>query len=142
MTPEQVELVKSSWEKVMPISKTAGELFYGRLFELDPSLKELFKKPMDEQINKLFAALNLAVRGLDDLPSIVPVVQELGVKHVAYGVNDKDYDTVGAAFLWTLDKGLGDAFTPDTKEAWTLVYTTVANVMKEAAAAAQKSATA
>ena len=134
MTPQQVTLVISTWEKVKPISDTAAELFYGKLFELDPSLKPLFKGDMKEQGRKLMAMINTAVNGLKNLDAIVPAVQQLGKRHVGYGVKDEHYDTVAAALLWTLEKGLGEAFTPEAKDAWTVTYVTLATVMKEAAA--------
>jgi len=136
MTPEQVGLVKSSWAKVLPISDKAAELFYGKLFELDPDLKPLFKGNMEEQGKKLMKMINTAVNGLDRLDEIVPAVQQLGVRHVGYGVKDEHYDTVGAALLWTLGAGLGDDFTEDTKEAWATVYGLLADTMKSAAAEA------
>ena len=119
---------------VLPISDKAAELFYGKLFELDPSLKPLFKGDMKEQGEKLMKMINTAVNGLDQLDQIVPAVQQLGVRHVNYGVKDKEYDTVGAALLWTLETGLGDAFTDDVKEAWATVYGILADTMKAAAA--------
>jgi len=133
MTPEEIKLVKDSWALVMPISEKAAELFYGKLFELDPEVKKMFKGDMTEQGRKLMAILNTAVNALDKLETIVPALQNMGAKHVEYGVKNKDYDTVGEALIWTLDAGLGDAFTADTKDAWIKVYTLVADTMKEAA---------
>ena len=131
MTPEQVTAVKDSWEKVKPISTQAAGLFYGRLFELDPSLKPLFKTDdMEEQGRKLMATIGVAVASVDRLETILPTVQALGNKHAhQYNVPDSSYETVGQALLWTLEQGLGDAFTDDVKEAWTLTYTTLADVM-------------
>ncbi|MEC5386282.1 globin family protein [Uliginosibacterium sp. H3] len=136
MSPQQVSLVQASWQKVVPIADTAAGLFYGRLFELDPELKHLFKSDISEQGRKLMAMISTVVAKLDSLGDIVPAVQDLGRRHVAYGVEAQHYDTVGAALLWTLEKGLGDAFTPEVKEAWTVAYTTLAGAMKEAAAEA------
>lgn len=136
MTPEQAILVKSSWEKVVPISAQAAELFYGKLFELDPTLQSLFKGDMTEQGKKLMMMINTAINGLDHLEKIIPTVQQLGVRHVAYGVKDEHYDTVGAALLWTLETGLGDAFTDEIKEAWANVYGVLASTMKTAASGA------
>lgn len=134
MTPENIALVKESWAKVVPISETAAELFYGKLFELDPEVKPMFKGDMKEQGRKLMAMLNTAVNALDKLDIIVPAIQDMGRRHVSYGVKDEHYDTVGAALIWTLDAGLKDDFTEDTKAAWIEVYTLVATTMKEAAA--------
>lgn len=136
MTPAQVELIRSSWAQVVPISDKAAELFYGKLFELDPSVRPLFKGDMAEQGQKLMRMISTAVNGLDRLDAIVPAVQQLGVRHIAYGVTDDHYDTVGAALLWTLETGLGDAFTDETKEAWATVYGILADTMKTAAAEA------
>ena len=134
MTPEQKKLVQSSFAKVVPIAEQAAELFYGRLFELDPALKPMFKGDMSEQGRKLMSTLGVAVGSLGNLDALMPVLQNLGRGHVAYGVQDSHYDTVAAALLWTLEQGLGDGFTPDVKDAWAEVYTIVATVMKEAAA--------
>ncbi len=136
MTPEKIELVKSSWAKVAPISEQAAELFYGKLFELNPEFKSLFKSDMKEQGRKLMAMLNTAVNSLDKLEAIVPAVQDMGRRHVSYGVKDEDYDTVGEALIWTLEQGLGDGFTTEVKEAWIDTYTLVATTMKTAAAQA------
>jgi len=133
LTSEEIKLVQDSWAKVVPISETAAELFYGRLFELDPNLKALFKTDIKSQGDKLMTMLNTAVNGLTNLEAIVLAVQELGVRHVQYNVKEKDYGTVAEALLWTLGKGLGDDFTEEVKAAWTKVYTVLASVMTEAA---------
>ena len=133
MKPEQIEIVKSSWAKVVPIADDAAALFYGKLFELDPALKSLFKSDMTEQGRKLMAMLNTAVNSLDKVDAIVPVIQEMGRRHVSYGVKDEDYDTVGAALLWTLEQGLGEDFSEEVKAAWVDTYTLVAKTMKTAA---------
>ena len=134
MTPDQKQLVRDNFAKVAPIAPTAAELFYGRLFELDPGLRPLFKGDMKEQGRKLMAMIATAVAGLDKLDTIVPAVRALGKRHAGYGVIDAQYDTVAAALLWTLEQGLGPDFTPATKEAWTACYTLLAGQMKEAAA--------
>jgi hemoglobin-like flavoprotein len=133
MTPEQIYLVQRSWRQVLPISDTAAELFYGKLFALDPTVQPLFKGDMKAQGRKLMAMIGTAVNGLTTLDAIVPAVQDLGRRHVKYGVKDSHYDTVGSALLWTLEQGLGDAFTPDVKAAWTSVYGVLAATMKDAA---------
>lgn len=133
MTPEQITLIQSSWAKVVPIKDTAAELFYGKLFELDPAVKPMFRGDMAEQGRKLMMSLNVVVNGIANLGDLVPNIQEMGRRHVAYGVKAQHYDSVGAAILWTLEQGLGADFTPATREAWTAAYTTLANVMKEAA---------
>ena len=136
LTTEQLTLIKDSWSRVVPISATAAELFYGRLFEMDPSLRPMFKGDMKLQGEKLMKMITYAVDNLERLDEIVPAVQELGVRHLEYGVKNSHYDTVGAALLWTLGQGLGDAFTDEVRGAWTDVYMLLASTMKEAATAA------
>ena len=133
VTNTQKVLVQESFAAVVPIADDAAVLFYRRLFELDPSLQRMFRGDMTEQRRKLMQMLTAAVKGLDRLDQLVPVVEELGRRHVGYGVADAHYDTVGAALLWTLEKGLGDAFTPDVKDAWVAVYGLLAGTMKTAA---------
>lgn len=133
MTPEQVNLVKSTWAEVEPIANTAAAMFYGRLFELNPELRSLFKSDMTEQGKKLMQMIAVAVNNLHQLDQVLEPVQALGRRHVEYRVEDKDYDTVGSALLWTLEQGLGDQYTPDVEQAWTETYITLANVMKAAA---------
>lgn len=135
MTPDQVNMVKGTWQQVVPISDKAAELFYGKLFEMDPALRPLFKNDMAAQGRNLMKMITTAVTSLDRLDTIVPAVQALGQRHVGYGVQPDHYDTVGEALLWTLEQGLGDGFTAEVKEAWTQTYVTLATVMKEAAAA-------
>ena len=136
MTPEQIKLVKTSWSQVTPIADKAAELFYGKLFELNPELRQLFKADMAEQGRKLMSMIDAAVNSLDRLNEIVPAVQSLGARHAGYGVKDADYDTVAAALLWTLEQGLGDSFTPQVKDSWVTVYGVLADTMKQAAAEA------
>ena len=135
MTPQQIQHVQTSFELVLPIAETAATLFYGRLFEIDPSTRPLFKGDMKAQGRMLMQTLAVAVRSLHEPEKIIGGVQALGRRHVGYGVNDAHYDSVGAALLWTLDQGLGAAFTPDVREAWTQTYGLLAGVMKEAARA-------
>lgn len=137
MEAKTVTLVQESFEKVKPIASTAAEIFYTKLFELDPNLKPLFpaadKDAMATQGNKLMTMLSAAVAGLSNLEALVPVLQDLGKRHVAYKVEPSHYNTVGAALLGTLDAGLGNDFTPEVKKAWTSVYGTMSSVMIEAA---------
>src|SRR5262245_48355368 len=134
MTPEHKQMVQETWEQVAPMAETAAALFYRRLFELDPTLRQLFASTnMQTQGKMLMQMLAGAVKGLDHLEQLVPAVEQLGQRHVRYGVKDAHYDTVGAALLWTLERGLGDAFTPAVREAWAETYTVLATVMKDAA---------
>jgi hemoglobin-like flavoprotein len=136
MTPEQIRIVQSTWLKMLPIQFTTAQLFYRRLFELDPSLRRLFrgsKLDMDAQGQKLMQVIDAAVNGLSRMERVVPMIQALGRRHAAYGVKDEHYGTVGAALLWTLGRGLGAGFTPEVKDAWTSAYGMLATTMREAA---------
>lgn len=133
MTPEQITLIQTSFAQVLPIADTAAALFYGRLFELDPSLKPLFKGDMHEQGRKLMTMIRVVVNGLKRLDQLVPAIQELGRRHAGYGVRADHYTTVGAALLWTLGQGLGDQFTPEVEAAWVAAYTVLAETMQAAA---------
>ena len=136
MTPEQIALVQDSFKSVAPSADTAADLFYGRLFEVAPQLRPMFPQDMSEQKKKLMQMIGVAVNSLHQIETIVEPVQDLGRRHVGYGVKDEHYEIVGGALLWTLGQGLGDAFTPEVEEAWAEAYGLLATVMKEAAAEA------
>jgi hemoglobin-like flavoprotein len=134
VTPTQIDLIRASWTKVEPIADTAAQLFYGRLFELDPRTKVLFRRTdMEAQRKNLVQTLAVVVKSLDKLDQIVPAVAALGRRHAGYGVRAADYDTVGAALLWTFEQGLGPDFDEPTREAWAMAYGVLASVMIEAA---------
>ncbi len=132
MHPHQVALITESWSKVVPIKEAAADLFYARLFELDPSIRPMFKQDLTEQKRRLVEMLNRIVAMLGDFDALARSAQQLGRRHVPYGVKPQHYDTVGEALLWTLATGLGNAFTPDVKQAWTAAYQILADTMKEA----------
>ncbi|BAZ27646.1 adenylate/guanylate cyclase with integral membrane sensor [Cylindrospermum sp. NIES-4074] len=134
LVPSQVDLVQSSFAKVKPIADKAAELFYNRLFELEPSFRPLFKGDMKQQERKLMDTLALAVEGLRQPDKIIPAVQNLGRYHAGFGVKAEYYDIVGEALLWTLAQGLGEGFTMPVQEAWVEAYTFLSEIMKEAAA--------
>lgn len=129
MTPSQVSLVQSSFNKVAPIADQAAEIFYGRLFEIAPQVKPLFSGDMAKQRRALMGTLAVVVNGLSDLPSILPAASTLAKRHVGYGVQPDHYPVVGDALLWTLQKGLGDDWTAETAEAWTTAYGTLSGYM-------------
>lgn len=133
LSSHQIELVQSSFKAVVPIKEQAADLFYSRLFELEPSLKSLFQGDIKEQGKKLMSVLATVVASLQDLGSVVPTVQKLGAAHVEFGVEDWHYEIVGEALLWTLEQGLGEAFTEEVKDAWFTAYSILARVMIDAA---------
>lgn len=134
MTTDQINLVQASFRQVLPVAETAAKVFYKRLFERDPDLQSLFPDDMLTQGNKLMQFLGLAVVGLNRLEQLRPALRTLGARHVAYGVLDDDYDTVGRALLWTLEQTLGEGFTPEVEKAWIGVYAMISGEMKAGAA--------
>jgi hemoglobin-like flavoprotein len=142
MTPAQVSLVQSSFQKIAPIADQAAALFYARLFELDPALRLMFRGDLHEQGRKLMSMLSMAVASLERLESLLPTVRALGARHGNYGVIEEHYATVGAALIWTLQKGLGSEFTPAVADAWTTTYSLLANTMIEAQRSARTAAVA
>jgi hemoglobin-like flavoprotein len=128
-----IKRVQDSFELVKPRAEGVATLFYARLFEIDPSLEKLFPPEMSNQRVVLMKTLTVAVAGLKDLDSLVPVLQQLGRNHCNYNVTEEMYATVGEALLWTLNEGLGPEFTPEVKEAWTAVFGIMADTMIKAA---------
>jgi hemoglobin-like flavoprotein len=137
MRQETITHVQSTWKTVEAIAPQAAELFYANLFAADPSLRPLFKGDMAAQGRKLMQMIGAAVGKLDDLDTLVPILRNLGARHAGYGVQDAHYDTVGRALLRTLEQGLGEAFTPEVKDAWASVYGTMAGAMMLAASTAE-----
>ena len=133
MTPEQIAHVQTSWAAVVPIADQAADLFYDRLFTIDPKLRPLFPDDLSEQKKKLMSMIGRVVSALRNVDSVVPAIQDLGRRHAGYGVTDADYGTVATALLWTLEQGLGPAFTPQVKESWVAAYTLLSSVMMAAA---------
>jgi hemoglobin-like flavoprotein len=136
MTPEQVKLVQDSFAKVAPIAGKAADIFYDRLFTIAPDVRPLFPSDLTEQKKKLIQMLATAVTNLHQVEKIIPAVEDLGRRHAGYGVTARHYEPVGAALLWTLERGLGPDFSPPVKAAWTETYMTLAGVMQKAAASA------
>ncbi|HMO82205.1 MAG TPA: globin family protein [Pyrinomonadaceae bacterium] len=134
MTKKQIDLVRKSFKRLEPVAEEAAVLFYARLFELDPSLRPMFRGGIREQGLKLMQMIGIAVRGLDDLDALVPAVRTLGARHTEYGVQEHHYETVAEALLWTFEIALREHFTTETKDAWATVYGLLAQTMKEAAA--------
>jgi len=138
MSPEEKQLVQSTWAQVIPIADQAADMFYNRLFQIDPSTRPLFaKSDLAEQRKKLVQVLGTAVNGLDHLETLLPVVEELGRRHAGYGVLERHYGSVGEALLSTLEDGLGEAWSPAAAAAWTKTYDVLSSVMMSAARAGQ-----
>lgn len=133
MTPNEIQLVQTSFAKVAPVAEKAAAIFYDRLFEIDPSLRTLFKDDMAEQGRRLMAMVAVAVNGLNQIEDLVPAVQDLGRRHAGYGVQEQHYATVGEALLDMLETALGASFTPEVKAAWGSVYRVLSSTMIAAA---------
>ena len=133
MTPAQIQLVQSSFAKVLPIAQVAADLFYARLFEIDPSLKPLFKGDLKRQGQMLMSMIASAVRGLSNPDGLIPVLRSLGQRHAAYGVTDAHYATVATALIWTFEQGMGADFAPQVREAWVAAYELMADTMMQSA---------
>jgi len=134
MHASQVALVQSTFDRVLPISDVMAGVFYDRLFHLDPSLRRLFNGDLRMQGKKLMDAMSIIIGNLNRPDRIVPGIRALGRRHAAYGVQSRHYTTVGEALLWTLEHGLGDAFTTEVRRAWAAAYNLLAATMKDAAA--------
>lgn len=133
MNPEQIRLVQTSWQQVLPIRVAAADLFYARLFELAPEVRGLFKRDIHVQGAMLMHALDIVVSALERMDEVLPVARELACRHVGYGVRAKHYELVGRALLWTLAQGLGASFTPAVRQAWSEAYRSLAGAMIDAA---------
>ena len=140
LTSRQVELVQESFGLVQPILDDAAVLFYGRLFELDPSLQQMFHRPRREQARLLAQTLTVVVKGIDNPSQLRGAVEALGRRHAGYGVRDEHYAVVAEALLWTLEAGLKDKFTSEVRDAWVAAYSWLAFTMQRAAASAQEEA--
>jgi nitric oxide dioxygenase len=133
MSPDQITLVQQSWQRVLPLQATAAELFYGRLFEIAPDTRPLFKRDIHVQGAMLMQTLDTVVRSLGRLDEVLPVAAQLAQRHVGYGVRPAHYDSVGTALQWTLEQALGSQFSPALRQAWATAYGALATAMKGAA---------
>lgn len=132
MDAQIVQMVQQSWARVLPNAPRVAALFYERLFALDPSLAPMFRGDMRVQGARLMAMIGSAVLRLHKIDTLLPVLRDLGRRHEGYGVRAAHYETVGLALLQTLESGLGEAFTPSVRAAWSHVYAVMANAMLEA----------
>jgi hemoglobin-like flavoprotein len=141
MTPQQQDIIRSTWSQVAPIAEPAARIFYDRLFKLDPTLEPMFAfTDMEAQRRNLMQTLAVVVKGIDHLDTLIPAVEALGRRHAGYGVQPGHYATVGQALLDTLEVGLGDAFTAEARAAWTEAYELLAGVMLAATSEAEAAA--
>jgi hemoglobin-like flavoprotein len=133
LTAKDIALVRASFAQVVPIQETAADLFYDRLFTIAPELRGLFPTNLAPQKRKLMQMIAMAVGGLDKLDELVPAVKALGARHAVYGVTTAHYGIVGQSLIWTLERGIGSAFTPEVRSAWAKVYGMLAATMQSGA---------
>jgi nitric oxide dioxygenase len=134
MTPEQISLVRLSFVGILNIRQEAGRLFYERLFAIAPETRALFKGDIESQGRKLMDTLALTVGSLTNPTALDRMLDGLAKRHAGYGVEDAHFDKVGEALMWTLQKGLSEAFTDEAAAAWAALYNQVATRMKQAGA--------
>src|SRR5213594_962059 len=123
MTPEHILLVQETFDILLPTSDAVAQQFYQRLFDLDPTVRAYFPTDMRMQQDMLMALINTVVHGLWHIDTLVPILLQLGQRHVGYGTQTAHYDMVGAALLWTLRQRLGAQFTAEVEAAWATAYT-------------------
>ena len=133
MKSSQIALVQSTFDRILPISDVAAQLFYDRLFQVDPSLRRLFHGDLRMQGKKLMDAVSIIVGNLSRPDRIVPGIRALGRRHLAYGVQERHYDAFGETLMFVLDHALGDGFNPEVRDAWSAAYTLLSETMKDAA---------
>jgi hemoglobin-like flavoprotein len=137
MTPEQIALVQSSFDRVGPNLPDLATRFYQELFGLNPALRPLFTTDLALQKVRFAEKLTEIVRAFPHLPELLGHTRALGARHVGYGVRVADYETVRDALLAALAAMLGDGFDAPTREAWVSAYNLVAETMLEGAASAR-----
>ena len=134
LTAHQKRLIRQSFESIQGYSDSVVLLFYGRLFELEPATRSLFKISIREQARKLMDTLSTVVDALDRFEKLLPYLTELGQRHLGYGVQPQHYEILRSALLWAMGQALGVEFDRDTRAAWENLLTTISAVMLEAAA--------
>jgi nitric oxide dioxygenase len=136
LSPRQKRLVRESFESLREYSDAVVLLFYGRLFELAPEVRGLFKIEIREQARKLLDMLRSMVDALDRFEELRPQLAELGRKHAGYHVQPEHYQVLVTALMWAFGQALGMEFDRETRAAWEHLLSAVSAVMLEGAAAA------
>jgi hemoglobin-like flavoprotein len=140
LSARDVMLLRTSFSFIVPIQDTVAGLFYKRLFDAAPEVRQLFPDDLTAQKRKLMALLATCVGKVQDLGALVPVIQELGKRHVRYGTRQGHYTVVEEALLGAMAEALGAGFGPDVRSAWAKVYRLVAEIMQAGAAGVSHSA--
>ncbi|MCF0065848.1 globin domain-containing protein [Dyadobacter chenwenxiniae] len=132
MTDRKTLTIKNTWSYVIAQPELAGELFYEKLFELDPTLRGMFPPDLGHQAQKLTDMITYMVRRMQAMPDIQKEIDALAVRHAGYGVHDAHYITVGGALLSTLEKLLEEHWDEECCQAWTELYNIWASSMIKA----------
>jgi len=137
LTVRQRALVRESLESINEYSGAVVRLFYGRLFELAPQVRALFRTDIGEQSRKLSDMLAAIVGALDRFDELRPQLAELGRRHVDYGVRPEYYEVLRSALLWALANALDVQFDRETRTAWDVLIGMIAAEMLAGAGLAQ-----
>lgn len=130
---DTIAAIRKTWAMAAAAPDATARVFYTTLFRIAPETEQLFKNDLDAQGEKLMETLGFVVDNLDDADTWLPAARDLAVRHAGYGVQPRDYDSVGAALLATFDTLLGDDFQESDRKAWTDVYGDLSRLMIEAA---------
>jgi hemoglobin-like flavoprotein len=130
LTPEAIQAVRAGFARIAPIREEIGGLFYGKLFEMDPGLRPLFGDNLEAQSRMLMTAIQMVIDSLDSPENVARHLSEVGRRHGAYGAQMRDFDTFGAALIWSLQQGLGPDYTPQFETGWVGAFDLIRNVMR------------
>jgi hemoglobin-like flavoprotein len=137
MTQDDIALVQQSWRTIEPVKRITAELFYVKLFELDPALRLFLGDDLQSSSRRFMQLMDATVRGLDRADVLLPAIRELGIRHPRFGDSDLHHATIAAALLWTLEKGLRADFTPEIRSAWIKTYGVLSQTLRSASLAAE-----
>ena len=125
MTPEQIDLIRESFDAMWPMRRDIADLCYSRFFELAPDARDLFPGDMEQQRMKLMDMIAALVGSLDDRPLFQSLATYSGRKHARFGVQPSQYVALGEALMWSIESKFGGSFTPELRESWRALYATV-----------------
>ena len=130
MTKDDIALVQESWHTVAPVKRVAAELFYVKLFELDPTLQLLFGDDRKPREQKFLQIMDATVQGLERVDVLKPAIRELGIRHPLFGDSDERHATLAAALIWTMEKCLRKDFTSEVRSAWIKTYGVLSQTLR------------
>src|SRR5258705_685196 len=125
MTPEQIDLIRKSFDAMWSMRGDIADLCYSRFFELAPDARGLFPSDMERQRVKLMDMIAALVGSLDQRALFQSIVTHSGRQHARFGVRPSHYDAMGEALMWSLDCKFGASFTPELRASWRALYAMV-----------------